>query len=47
MGGEGTYKIKQMEDVEAAARLGIPLNFTIFPSQGKERGKKERILPLS
>lgn len=42
----GAYKIKQMEDVEAAARLGIPLNSTIFPSQGKGRGKKGRILPL-
>lgn len=46
MEGMGAYKIKQMEDVEAAARLGIPLNSTIFPSQGKGRGKKGRILPL-
>jgi len=47
MRGEGTYKIKQIGDAEAAARLGIPLNSAIFPSQRKERGKKGRILPLS
>lgn len=41
MGRQDTYKIKQMEDIEAAY-LGIPLNSAIFPFQGKERGKKRK-----
>lgn len=45
---EYVYKIKQMGDVEAAARLGVPLNSAIFPSRGKGRDKKkERRNPSS